>query len=321
MGMPSTCATVCGDGFIRGTEKCDDTNTSNLDGCTAACQIEPTFTCTGEPSACTQVGVAETELNDTTIQADANTLTQSSATFFGSIATPTDIDLYRIKVNGQGDTIRFETFSSVNDCNAATTTTLRLYDANFVELYFDTTSGIQGCSALVASLPAGFYYVGVEETGKNATIGTYLLDIAFQSNSGSESENNGTLMTANTTLGNATDAFVLGNRASMDDDYFELTVPAGASIRAEIIEGGAETCESNEVDSTLTLFNAAGTVLAQDTDAGRGACSRIDGTGSTPANAGAKGLAAGSYYLRVTSPSNMSPGLFDYSLQVTVRSP
>jgi hypothetical protein len=190
-----------------------------------------------------------------------------------------------------------------------------------VQLYIDTNSGIQGCSALVVSLPAGFYYVSVEETGQNATIGTYLVDIAFQSDSGSESENNGTLMTANTTLGNATDAFVAGNRASMDDDYFELTVPAGASIRAEVVEGGAEMCESNEVDSTLTLFNSGGTLLAQDTDAGRGACSRIDGTGSSPANAGAKGLAAGNYYLRVSSPSNMSPGLFDYRLQVTVRSP
>jgi hypothetical protein len=126
---------------------------------------------------------------------------------------------------------------------------------------------------------------------------------------------------ADTNLGTPSDAYVEGNRVATDEDYFEITVPAGGSIRAEVVEGGAETCESNEVDSTLTLFNGGGTVLAQDTDAGRGACSKIDGTGTMPANAGARALAAGKYYLRVSSPSNMSPGLFDYRLQVTVRSP
>lgn len=44
---------VCGDGAIQGAEECDDANALNGDGCNAACQEEPGFTCTGVPSSCT----------------------------------------------------------------------------------------------------------------------------------------------------------------------------------------------------------------------------------------------------------------------------
>ncbi len=43
----------CGDGVLEELEDCDDGNTSAGDGCDAACQLEPCFTCTGEPSTCT----------------------------------------------------------------------------------------------------------------------------------------------------------------------------------------------------------------------------------------------------------------------------
>ncbi|MBP6078428.1 MAG: tandem-95 repeat protein [Xanthomonadales bacterium] len=43
---------ICGDGLIRGTEECDDHNTSSNDGCSAMCLIESGFTCSGEPSIC-----------------------------------------------------------------------------------------------------------------------------------------------------------------------------------------------------------------------------------------------------------------------------
>jgi cysteine-rich repeat protein len=44
---------VCGDGTIAGAEICDDGNTAPGDGCSAACAIEPGWSCTGEPSTCT----------------------------------------------------------------------------------------------------------------------------------------------------------------------------------------------------------------------------------------------------------------------------
>jgi cysteine-rich repeat protein len=43
---------VCGNGVIQPGEQCDDGDTSGGDGCSAACTIEPGFTCSGQPSAC-----------------------------------------------------------------------------------------------------------------------------------------------------------------------------------------------------------------------------------------------------------------------------
>jgi cysteine-rich repeat protein len=51
-GQPSSCATVCGDGFIRGAEACDDGSNVDGDGCSAGCAVEPGFACLMEPSVC-----------------------------------------------------------------------------------------------------------------------------------------------------------------------------------------------------------------------------------------------------------------------------
>lgn len=45
----------CGTGTVNGTEACDDGNTTAGDGCDPGCQIEPCFTCSGEPSVCTPI--------------------------------------------------------------------------------------------------------------------------------------------------------------------------------------------------------------------------------------------------------------------------
>jgi len=46
---------ACGDGVIDPGEDCDDGNLTNGDGCSEDCAAEPCFTCTGTPSACTQL--------------------------------------------------------------------------------------------------------------------------------------------------------------------------------------------------------------------------------------------------------------------------
>jgi cysteine-rich repeat protein len=55
-GMGGTGGTppVCGDGKVEGTEACDDGNTVVDDGC-ASCAVQPGFTCSGAPSACTPI--------------------------------------------------------------------------------------------------------------------------------------------------------------------------------------------------------------------------------------------------------------------------
>jgi len=46
---------VCGDGVMAGAETCDDGNNVNGDGCSATCQVENGYTCTGSPSTCTAI--------------------------------------------------------------------------------------------------------------------------------------------------------------------------------------------------------------------------------------------------------------------------
>ena len=43
---------ICGNGITEGSEVCDDNNTVNGDGCSAACSVETGYTCTGSPSVC-----------------------------------------------------------------------------------------------------------------------------------------------------------------------------------------------------------------------------------------------------------------------------
>ena len=43
---------VCGNGVIEDGETCDDAGTAASDGCSASCQIEDGFTCSGAPSTC-----------------------------------------------------------------------------------------------------------------------------------------------------------------------------------------------------------------------------------------------------------------------------
>ena len=46
----------CGNGLIEeGWENCDDGNSTSGDGCDWDCQVEPGWTCEGEPSVCTEV--------------------------------------------------------------------------------------------------------------------------------------------------------------------------------------------------------------------------------------------------------------------------
>ncbi|HWL86444.1 MAG TPA: hypothetical protein VNO21_11615 [Polyangiaceae bacterium] len=46
---------VCGNGRIEDAENCDDGNRIPDDGCSAQCNIEPGWMCTGEPSRCSHI--------------------------------------------------------------------------------------------------------------------------------------------------------------------------------------------------------------------------------------------------------------------------
>jgi cysteine-rich repeat protein len=44
---------LCGNGLVDSGEQCDDDNLVNGDGCSATCQVEPCWSCSGQPSVCT----------------------------------------------------------------------------------------------------------------------------------------------------------------------------------------------------------------------------------------------------------------------------
>ncbi len=307
------CIPICGNGAMTGGEGCDDGDIVGGDGCDSACEQE------GAPSA-------ESGANGTFAEADAGPLINSSSvTISGAIEANGDKDIFKVALAAPS-VIRLETFDGGGtSCAGGITTTLRLFNATMMQIGTDNASGIASCSAYVAYLPAGNYYVQVEETGNNAQIAAYKLQIKVEEDSGSETESNENQLHADPLVG--ADVFILGNhQVNTDSDYYAVTIPAaGRALRAEIIEGGLETCESNGIDSRLTLYDFGGTQKVDDDDDGRGFCSLIDGTGGILSlDAGAKNLVAGTYFLQVRAspgagPQNGPSGQFDYRLVVTIR--
>jgi cysteine-rich repeat protein len=300
---------VCGDGNVTGAEACDDGNVVSGDGCSATCTWET---------------VAEVEPNDTTANANANAPVAGTTMLSGTFASATDKDTFKVNVATAG-VIRFEVFDSTgHDCTTMPTSTLALLNSAGTVITQDTTSseiviqgGIKTCAALVVYVAPGSYYLQAAA----GAVGTYLLQARFEANAGNEVEPNDTQATATALPGK--DTFIYGGHQSASDtDYFAITVPSGNSIRAEVVEGDTiETCESLEVDSLLTLFNASAVSLVTDDDDGRGYCSGIDGTGATPRDSGAHNLTAGTYYLQLKSSTlaTATQAQFNYRLALTVR--
>lgn len=72
----------CVDGIIQSGEGCDDGNTTDGDGCSSSCQVEPCWACGGEPSVCEQ------KLAITTVDGSAGTVGAYSAVAVGSDGLP-----------------------------------------------------------------------------------------------------------------------------------------------------------------------------------------------------------------------------------------
>jgi uncharacterized repeat protein (TIGR01451 family) len=65
-GAGACVQSLCGNGVRQGSEQCDDNNTSNGDGCSAICQVESGYACTGSPSSCSR------SLNESDLAAEAD---------------------------------------------------------------------------------------------------------------------------------------------------------------------------------------------------------------------------------------------------------
>jgi cysteine-rich repeat protein len=98
---------ICGDGLLRLTETCDDGNASSGDGCSASCDVEPGYACSGAPSSCTNtcgdsvVDATETCDDGGLLDGDGCSATcqlQEAYTFTGTALGGASVSL---RVNGQ----------------------------------------------------------------------------------------------------------------------------------------------------------------------------------------------------------------------------
>jgi cysteine-rich repeat protein len=322
---------TCSNTVVEDAEQCDDGNLDPLDGCAMDCRIEPGFACAGSPSVCTTLDQFEVEPNDTISTANAGFTTSGSV--LGGISPIGDLDYFRVQMAQSFKVVRFESFAPIEgDCLGGVTTTLHLRHDNGTQIVADSASGISACAAIALGMAPATYYIQIEETGNNAVVAGYALLARFLSDQGAELEFPGMIglndnaFIAEVSLLGAHDGVVFGDHSvDTDADYYQISVPAGAGIRAEIIEGDREvaTCESNTFDPLLRLHGADGTTqLATDDDSARGFCSLIDGTGSAPMNAGARNTSgvAQTWFLaaRASIPSG-SGSSFTYRLAVTIR--
>jgi cysteine-rich repeat protein len=305
-GCGDTCRIlpVCNNGLTQSGEDCDDGNNDDGDGCSANCTWEK---------------VTEVEPNNTPALSDtAGVAIVGSINIGGAIGVSNESDYFPL-VTTVATVLQLEiTDSSGKTCEAGAITAkmnLSLYDASGTALLASDTeaAGMGNCGALLVAVPAGSYYVLVKRATSGTVPGGYQLQVRYHTAATQETEPNESIVQATTVAGMRWVG--LGSRTGTDMDYFAtVTVTAGQSIRAEILEGGNTTCESLAAPLTLTLYNEAGTALALDTNNGRGNCAKMDGTGTSPDHVGASKLPAGKYYLGITGSST-----FDYRLAVTIR--
>lgn len=150
-------------------------------------------------------------------------------------------------------------------------TRLWLYDQNLNEIAFNDDNGSDyystislGCGA--SELPAGTYYVKVDEYQNNKIIDSYQLDLRASSCADPNKPNNDF---ASATPGACPDFLhtgVSGNTVGIhplhDVDYYSLSGPAGTLVHIDVDARELGTL----LDSTLGAFDSAHTLIASSDD-------------------------------------------------------
>lgn len=325
-------APVCGDGAVQDYvgETCDDGNTTSGDGCSATCRVE-------SPSIGTLVG------------------TGVSRDFAGGLSALGQADFYRVELTSEGY-ILAETFvPTAGRCDTAggspsANTVLRLYDADFALLGSDDDGGINSCSrfdefAGFNRVPAGTYFVSVEESGRNALLSPYLLRVRTVAagcgngfieageacDDGNLSSGDGCSATCafegvpevepNANSGEATalsvtpgaSVLVSGELPANDVDFFAVNVPDGHSLDASVTVGSLTGCPQTAPFAQLSVYGTDGTTLLGN---GAGNCPR-----AWPFTlAATRAMTGGTYYLRVRQATGQALPA-PYFLHVRVIAP
>lgn len=313
---------VCGNSTVEPNEQCDDGDQLDFDGCSATCQYETEGTASG-----------------------------AGASFTAGISPIGNVDYFAVVVP-DGYSLRVETFAPVDGvCDTQWDTVIRLLDTDrSTVLVTDDEGGLNHCSTIdpatdagARSLPAGTYWITVEDWLNNDTIPTYVLNVQIlapscgdgfvsgveECDDGGAAGGDGCSATCtleggtvelepNDTVGQATALVPSGQtsgtitgalQASGDTDIYQVVVASTSHLLAEVSDGNGG-CPA---DNTLRLLDSAGSTLVSDYSDGPGSCGRL----SPGADSAARNLAPGTYYLEV-SGSGTGPA---YQLDVTLLAP
>lgn len=319
---------VCGDGFVSGTEACDDGGVMAGDGCSAACLYE---------------GPAEAEPNNTTATANVFLAAgNTSGRMIGALSSSSDVDMFSIVVPAGGGHVIGEVTNGRGGCPGSLTLRLRNSAGNTITT--DTADGPGSCGRIspggdsnVRNLAAGTYYL--EVTGASA-VSTYILDARVvvngcgdlylasgeqcddgNTNAGdgcspmcqlelNELEPNNTSSTAMVLNG---PSVMVGGRINTggEEDWYAIDVAQGGSLQVAVHNGGPDQCGSIDPDVEVFAPNMMMSLGQDDLD-GQGNCAILH-------RGELFNLAAGRYYIKVDGFS--ATATFNYVFGATVYGP
>jgi hypothetical protein len=223
-----------------------------------------------------------------------------------SIVPASDIDWVRFSLAGAADVV-IETSGAVGD-----DTRMWLYDANQNQLDFNDDIGspnlfsrIERSRARNNALPAGTYFVRVDEFGNNATIANYNLSLQVVSHAiGDAYEPDDTAAQAVPLTPGVPQTHNIQPASDGDYTRFSLSQPSEVVI---------ETSGGSAVDDTrMWLFAQDLSALEYDDDSGAGLYSRIERT-----QTGGDVLQPGTYYVLVDENGN-DDEIASYDILLTV---
>lgn len=292
--------------------------------------------------------IPEEEPNGTKADADARSIRITGTHLIaGAIEVQSDLDWYRIELTEARD-VELETRDSTGTgCASPTATNLLLINsAGTTIIDRDSDGGINSCSLLRRTLPAGTYYVRVGERGAGTVPGYRLLTalnpplacgdtadndgdatVDFPADAGCdgprdttespdatdgripEQEPNNSRADADARSLRITGSALIaaGIDSSSDKDFFRIDIPSRKDVLLENRHGTETGCLNAQM--RLRLFNAAGTEITNDYASGGNACSRIS-----------RRLSGGTYYVSAEEVNN-SDTIDTYRLLVTMTAP
>jgi len=159
----------CGDSIRTAPEQCDDGNTTSGDGCSATCMAESPW-----------------EAEDNNTQMTATPLWSGTTKFYGGIFPVGDVDYFSFTLPA-GKKPLLETHNIGSNASCDYDTEVTLYNSAGTMIATDDDLGTNSCSRInatdypaVNNLPAGTYYVKVNEYLSDSAIASYQLDVIFQ---------------------------------------------------------------------------------------------------------------------------------------------